>query len=154
MGPRRVASRADVADRLALGDRLAIVDGDPALVAVQRAEPAAMADHHRVAVPTHPRGRDDRPRLGGVDRHPDWTADVDAGVQTAPPHAEARRDRPADRPDEARRRDRPGVGALLGADQRREVGLVALDRIRFGDESGDALVEGVAQPRLLALGYL
>src|SRR5205823_2452029 len=49
---------------------------------------------------------------------------------------------------------RARIRAFLGADQSRQARLVALDRIRFGDESRDALVESVAQPRLLALRRL
>src|SRR5205085_1533037 len=106
VGARAVACAADIADDVALGDLLAARDRDRALVAVGGCEIASVVDDDEVAVAGFPPAVDDRAGGGGMDRGPRARSDVDALVHASPAPAERARDRPADRPDQARGRGR------------------------------------------------
>src|SRR5207248_5776278 len=82
------AGAAAVADHLALGDLLAAGGRDPRLMAVQRGDPAAVVDHHEVAVAGHPAAPEDLAGRRGVDRGAGRDADVDTGMERPPAHAE------------------------------------------------------------------
>ena len=75
-----VAGRADIADRLALGDLLAGGHCDGAHVAVERGDAVAMVDDDTIAVAGHGAGRDDRAAVGRNDGRAVARADVHAGV--------------------------------------------------------------------------
>ena len=98
-----VAGRADITDRLALGDLLAGGDRDGTHVAIERGDAVAMVDDDTVAITGHSAGRDDRAAVGRNDARAIARADVHTGVillrvidrVVAP--AELRRDRMAGR---------------------------------------------------------
>src|SRR4051794_37979125 len=77
-------------------------------VAVTGGETSEVLDAHVVAVSRRRRSYDHSTRGGGVDGCPARSTNVDAGVQTAPTHAERRRDRPLHWPGEAAAASRPG----------------------------------------------
>ena len=75
-----VAGRADITDRLALGDLLTDGYRDGAHMAVERGDAVAMVDDNAVAVTGHGAGRDDRAAVGRNDGRAVACADVHAGV--------------------------------------------------------------------------
>src|SRR6476646_4140336 len=148
VGAGRVAGGADVADDVALVDVLALVGGESRLVGVQRREAAAVVDDDHVAVAAHHAREYDRARLGRLDRRAVAACDVLALVHAAPPHAEARRQRAAARPDETEGRRRSGGTALGGRQKLLDVAFLVGNRFGLGRVFGDARVEGAAQSGL------
>src|SRR4051812_32601361 len=76
VGAGGVAGRADEPDDVALVDVLALADGHPRLVGVQRGEATTVVDDDDVAVAAHLPSEDDGAGLGRVDRRAVTAGDV------------------------------------------------------------------------------